>query len=118
MPVGMYVPPARMTRSALMSTWPGADLGMKALAPPMMASCMILGSPTAETTTMGVVGAAFLSAVRQESPVAPGSDCASHLFLRIRLADVRAGTSLRHHRPQRIAVQGMVVGDQHPGRIG
>src|SRR3979490_1907232 len=83
MPVGMYVPPARMTRSALMSTWPGADFGMKAHAPAMMTSCMIFGSPTAATTTMGVVGT-----IRRRSA--------------------------RHDSTQRIAVQRMVVGNQHP----
>ena len=45
---------------------------MKALAPPMMTSCMIFGSPTAETTTMGVSGTERLKAVRQDRPVAPG----------------------------------------------
>ena len=55
-PVGMYVPPARMTLSALIRTWLDADLGMNALAPAMMTSCMTFGSPTADTTTMGVAG--------------------------------------------------------------
>ena len=82
-----------MTLSALMSTCPGADLGMKALAPAMMVSCMILGSPTADTTTMGVAGAARFKACRQDSPTAPGRFKSSNTRSNARGPDTALSTS-------------------------